>query len=149
MPRELPYRSSRRRARRLDHHAVKSRTLVIALVLALAEASLSEDWNLISRINLPVITQDGIGGLGNQTGLGDSVESVFFSPKAPTAGGWIRGVGPAFLLPTATDRALGAGKWGGGPTAIVLRQESGWTYPTADSRLRLLGVDERLMSVTW
>ena len=52
---------------------MKSRTLVIALVLALAEAYLGEDWNLISRINLPVITQDGIGGLGNQTGLGDSV----------------------------------------------------------------------------
>ncbi len=90
--------------------------------------SISEDWNLISRTILPFVTQDGIAGSGNQTGLGDTVQSIFFSPKAPTAGGWIWGVGPVLLLPTATDRTLGAGKWGGGPTAIVLKQVSGWTY---------------------
>ena len=90
--------------------------------------SISEDWNLISRTILPVTAQDGIVGSGNQTGLGDTVQSFFFSPKAPTAGGWIWGVGPVLLLPTATDQALGAGKWGAGPTAVVLKQESGWTF---------------------
>jgi hypothetical protein len=33
-----------------------------------------------------------------------------------------------FLYPSATDDALGAEKWGAGPTAVVLRQDSGWTY---------------------
>ena len=33
-----------------------------------------------------------------------------------------------FLWPTATDDLLGAGKWGVGPTAVVLRQEGPWTY---------------------
>lgn len=56
------------------------------------------------------------------------MQSIFFSPKEPTKGGWIWGAGPVFLLPTATDDLLGAEKWGAGPTAVLLKQEKGWTY---------------------
>lgn len=64
----------------------------------------------------------------SQDGLGDTLQSFFFSPKAPTGNGWIWGAGPVFLLPTATHDLLGAEKWGAGPTAVVLKQEKGWTY---------------------
>ena len=37
------------------------------------------------------------------------------------------GVGPIFLLPTGTDELLGAGKWGAGPTGVLVWQGSGWT----------------------
>ena len=37
------------------------------------------------------------------------------------------GAGPIFLLPTATDELLGAGKWGAGPTGVVVWQGNGWT----------------------
>lgn len=92
--------------------------------------SISEDWNMISRTIVPVINQDDVfPGAGNQFGLGDTVQSLFFSPKALTAGGWTWGVGPVFLLPTATDDLLGSEKWGVGPTAVALRQTAtGWTY---------------------
>jgi hypothetical protein len=91
--------------------------------------SLSEDWNIISRTIVPLIDQSDIfPGAGSQSGLGDIVQSVFFSPVEPTAGGWIWGVGPALLLPTATDDLLGADKWGVGPTAVALRQQGPWTY---------------------
>lgn len=90
---------------------------------------LNEDWNIISRTILPVVYQDDIApGAGSQTGIGDVVQSLFFSPKAPTSGGWIWGVGPAFLLPTGSDDLLTADQWGAGPTAVVLKQEHGWTY---------------------
>lgn len=90
---------------------------------------LNRDWNMISRTIMPVVSQDDIApGSGSQTGIGDIVQSVFFSPKAPTAGGWIWGAGPVFLLPTGSDDLLTADKWGAGPTAVVLKQESGWTY---------------------
>jgi hypothetical protein len=36
-------------------------------------------------------------GAGSQSGIGDLFQSVFFSPKAPTAGGWIWGAGPVML----------------------------------------------------
>lgn len=91
--------------------------------------SLNEDWNLISRTILPVIQQDDIfPGAGDQTGIGDIVQSAFFSPKAPTESGWIWGVGPAALLPTGSDDLLTTDKWAVGPTAVFLKQEGAWTY---------------------
>jgi hypothetical protein len=90
---------------------------------------LNADWNLISRTIVPLVTQDAVfPGAGSQSGLGDMVQSVFFSPKAPTAGGWIWGAGPVLLLPTGTEDLLSARKWGAGPTAVVLKQDKGWTY---------------------
>ena len=90
--------------------------------------SLNDEWNLISRTILPIVDQDNIPATGlSETGLGDTVQSFFFSPKAPTASGWIWGAGPVLLLPTATDEILGSEKWGIGPTAVVLKQTGPWT----------------------
>lgn len=90
--------------------------------------SISEDWNLISRTILPVITQNDMSdGSGRQSGLGDATESLWFSPAKPTDKGLIWGVGPVILMPTATDDLLGGEKWGAGPTAIVLKQIGPWT----------------------
>ena len=91
--------------------------------------TLNEEWNVISRTILPVVSQkDVFPGAGSQSGIGDIVQSVFFSPKAPTAGGWIWGAGPVLLLPTGSDDLLSAKKWGLGPTAVLLKQDHGWTY---------------------
>lgn len=91
--------------------------------------SISEDWNLISRTIVPVVWQDDvIAGAGSQSGVGDIVQSLFFSPKAPTASGWIWGAGPVILLPTGSDELLTADKWGAGPTAVALKQQGPWTY---------------------
>jgi len=90
--------------------------------------SISEDWNVISRTILPVIWQNDIAGdSGEQTGLGDTTQSLFLSPKNPGPSGIIWGLGPAFLVPTGTDDLLGTGKWGAGPTGVVLKQFGGWT----------------------
>lgn len=90
---------------------------------------LNPEWNLISRTILPVVWQDEIyPGAGSQSGIGDIVQSVFFSPKAPTAGGWIWGAGPVFLLPTGSDDLLSVKKWGAGPTGVALKQDGPWTY---------------------
>lgn len=89
--------------------------------------SLNDDWNVISRTILPIIDQD-IGG-SNASGIGDITQSLFFSPKKPTASGWILGVGPAFLLPTASEDELGTEQWAIGPTIVALKQtDDGWTY---------------------
>jgi len=90
--------------------------------------SLGDDWNLITRTIVPVIyAESPVKGGSDKSGLGDVVQSFFFSPKAPV-GGWILAAGPVMLYPTATDKALGFGKWGAGPTALALQQNHGWTY---------------------
>lgn len=64
--------------------------------------SLNAEWNVISRTIVPLISQDNVVPGSSESGLGDITQSLFFSPKAPTSGGLIWGVGPAFLLPTGT-----------------------------------------------
>lgn len=91
--------------------------------------SLSEEWNLITRTILPVIyAESPYPGVDSSSGLGDTVQSFFLSPKQPTAEGWVWGLGPVFLWPTSSDRLLGSGKTGAGPTGVVLKQSEGWTY---------------------
>jgi hypothetical protein len=91
---------------------------------------LTDTWNVISRTIIPFAAQsDVVPGDPHQSGLGDITQSLFFSPKEPLPGGWIVGAGPALLLPAATDASLGNGKWGLGPTMVVLKQTpSAWTY---------------------
>lgn len=91
--------------------------------------SLTDEWSLISRTIVPFAWQNDIAGnSGTQLGLGDTVQSLFLSPKAPGPAGLIWGAGPVFLFPTGTDALLGGEKWGAGPTAVALRQSGPWTY---------------------
>ncbi|MGK6315771.1 transporter [Neorhizobium sp. DT-125] len=88
--------------------------------------SLNDDWLVISRTILPIGYRDYFPG-ETVFGIGDITQSFFFSPKAPGPGGLTWGVGPVFLIPTATDDNLGTGKFGLGPTAVVLTQRDSWT----------------------
>ena len=90
--------------------------------------TLNNDWNLISRTIVPIVSQHDVAGRsGDQSGIGDIVQSLFFSPQKPTADGLIWGAGPVFLLPTASNSRLGGEKWGLGPTGVVLTQRGPWT----------------------
>ena len=40
----------------------------------------------------------------------------------------VLGRGTALILPTGKDDALGTGKWSGGPTAAVVREQGKWTF---------------------
>jgi len=107
--------------------------------------SLGEDWNFITRTILPVIHQDDVpvAGMG-ESGIGDALLSLFFSPTKPAFGRLIWGVGPAILLPTASDEMLGTEKWGVGPTAVFLRQEGPWTMGTLVNHVEsIAGADDR------
>jgi hypothetical protein len=105
--------------------------------------AISDRWNLISRTILPITYQAGVlPGMGDQFGLGDTVQSLFFSPREVGPGGWIWGVGPVFLLPTATDDLLGSDKWGAGPTGVVLKQQGPWTYGLLANYIDTVGGDD-------
>lgn len=89
---------------------------------------LTENLNLITRYIIPIVTQYNVTGEGaSQSGLGDATLSAFFSPSK-TKNGVTWGAGPAFLVPIATNSYLGTGKFGIGPTAVILKQANGFTY---------------------
>ena len=106
--------------------------------------SLGEDWNLITRTIVPLIDQQDIPAQGeSKSGLGDVVQSFFFSPKQ-AIGGWILAVGPVGLYPTASDDILGGEKWGAGPTVLALKQVGPWTYGVLGNHIwSVAGDDER------
>ena len=88
----------------------------------------NEDWNIISRTIIPMVSQKNISGIVDEEGLGDIISTNWFSPKAPSDSGWIWGVGPVLSLPTATEDILGTKQWSVGPSALALKQEGPITY---------------------
>jgi hypothetical protein len=95
--------------------------------------SLSNNWNLIVRWITPIIYQPlpvpQQPGPTLQTtgvyGLGDMNPSFFLTPKKSK---FIWGIGPTFVLPTATNTTyLGQGKLSMGPSVVALVQPAHWT----------------------
>jgi hypothetical protein len=88
--------------------------------------ALNPRWNMISRTIIPLIHQGSVTSPGSsQNGIGDIVQSLFFSPNKSEPFIW--GVGPAILIPSATNGFLGSKQLGLGPTVVMLKQQHGWT----------------------
>lgn len=89
-------------------------------------AKLNGNWNLITRIIQPIVWQPyPNANTGGEYGLGDMNPTFFLSPGKPNKLIW--GVGPAFVLPTATNDILGQGKFNVGPSIVALTQPGAWT----------------------
>jgi hypothetical protein len=96
-------------------------------VQPLIPITLNSNWNLISRTSLPFLHQSRTApGQDRSSGIGDIEQDLFLSPNAPTKRGWVWGIGPVLVLPTAADD-LGAKKWSAGPTAAAIKQQGPWT----------------------
>lgn len=105
----------------------KDRIIYVLNVQPVIPLSLGPDWNLITRVIMPIINQPSLfPGMGSATGLGDINPSFFFSPAKSE--GFIWGAGPTFTLPTATDRLLGSGKWSMGPAGVLLAIQGPWVF---------------------
>lgn len=90
---------------------------------------LNEDWNLITRTIIPVISQPAFDPWDDRTnGLGDIQFTAFLSPA--NANGLIWGAGPIVQLPTNSNDRLGNDRWGLGPSFVVLHLSKGdpWVY---------------------
>lgn len=90
---------------------------------------ISDKLITLSRTILPVEYADRKAVGSSKFGLGDMVESIYVGPMHSKV---IWGIGPAFMLPTATEDifSLGKDKWSAGPAAIVAYQTNGWTFAT-------------------
>lgn len=100
--------------------------------------SLNDQWNLITRTIVPVVSQPGFApGQDRENGLGDTTFSAFLSPA--DSGKWIWGAGMVILFPTATDDRLGADKWGVGPTVVALTTPGPWVIGSLFSNVWSVG----------
>ena len=88
--------------------------------------NLTENWNLINRVIVPVIYQDErIPGEGDVFGLGDITYQGFLSPAK--SGKFIWGLGPQLQMPTGMDR-LTSDQWSLGPAAVGLMMPGHWVF---------------------
>lgn len=110
--------------------------------------SLSPNWNLISRTIVPFVDQQDIRPGQSESGVGDIVQSLFFSPKAPTAGGLIWGVGPVFLIPSSTD-GISGDQFAAGITGVALKQSGPWTFGALANHLWDTGGGDTDISATF
>jgi hypothetical protein len=107
--------------------ASRDQTSQVVTFQPLIPFSVSPTWSIITRTVLPLIDQPGTAvGLGRVHGVGDTQFSAFLSPTR--TGSLVWGAGPALQLPTATNDALGQGKWGAGPTAGLQWSGTQWTF---------------------
>lgn len=109
------------------------RTQNVLNIQPVIPVSLTKNWNLVVRWITPVVYQPlsvtQASGFPTQTtgvyGLGDMNPSFFLVPKKSKI---IWGIGPTFVLPTATNTSfLGQGKLSMGPSVVVLVQPRHWT----------------------
>jgi hypothetical protein len=113
-------------------------------VQPLIPIQISQGWLLVPRIVATAVTYvpDSTRDSDGRVGLGDMVPTFFLTPAHVRRLIW--GVGPALLIPTATDSALGAGRWGLGPSFAVLSQpewgsggilvQNIWSLPSSSRR---------------
>ncbi len=89
---------------------------------------ISDDWQVITRTILPVISQPQLRpGQDRKNGIGDTTFTAFLSPVEPSFdGNLIWGVGPVALIPTASNDRLGQDKWGFGPSFVGLTIQGPW-----------------------
>ncbi|MGH8120479.1 MAG: neuromedin U [Gammaproteobacteria bacterium] len=82
---------------------------------------LNENWHLVIRAIIPIAHQPWPE---STNGLSDIGLNFFLTPGR--TGKFIWGVGPGFLLPTATDERIGTEKWSAGPAVAAAYFSGPW-----------------------
>ncbi len=85
--------------------------------------ALNDEWNLVTRTILPVISQPAPGD-DRTNGVGDLNFTGFISPRDP--GSLIWGVGPVLAFPTASDDVLGTEQYSAGLSVVMLTMPGSW-----------------------
>jgi len=100
---------------------------------------LNQNWDLVTRLIIPVVHQPFPE---STDGLSDINVQLFLTPAQ--TGKFIWGVGPAFILPTATDELIGTEKWSAGPAAAAVYINGPWLIGVvAQNVISFAGDDSR------
>jgi hypothetical protein len=81
-------------------------------------------YDLFLKTVIPLTHQPD--GNNYVNGLGDINPTLFVAPAANQTVLW--GIGPTVIMPTATNKLLGQGKWSIGPELVLIAMPGQWTY---------------------
>jgi hypothetical protein len=91
---------------------------------------LTDNWNLITRPVVPFLFGRPVfnpeTGFHGRSGLGDIAMVNLLSPNKPS--GFLWGIGPTWIFPTATKQNLGQQKWQVGPAVVGLYLSKEWIF---------------------
>ncbi len=100
--------------------------------LGLGRFAWSKDYHAVTGLDIPVVQVTPVApgqgqgrGSHHKVGFGDVGLASLVAPA--THFGVLWGVGPTFILPTASDNALGQGKWQAGPAVLGGYVAEHWT----------------------
>lgn len=114
-------------------------TLAVTNIQPVLPFKLNDDWNLVTRTILPIVSQPGLTpDQDRKWGTGDTLFTAFFVPA--DSADWIWGVGPAVQLPTTSNARLGKDEWGAGISAVALTMPGRWVVGGLISNV--WGIDE-------
>lgn len=109
---------------------------------------LSDNWNLITRTILPIVSQPGFtAGQDRENGIGNVLFTSFLSPT--NSGNIIWGVGPAIQLPTSTDDQIAPDEWAAGPSAVALIMPGRWVIGSLVSNVWELSGEQDINFFSW
>jgi hypothetical protein len=111
---------------------------------------ITEEWNLVTRPVVPLFVSQPHpeGGdptdVGRSTNFGDITLMQLVSPGPQLAGGWLLGLGPSWIFPSAGSNWTGSGRWQLGPAALAgylsdkwilgALLQNWWSFAGPDSR---------------
>jgi hypothetical protein len=114
--------------------------------LGLGRFEWAEGFNVITRLTVPFVETiplpPGPGSGERRSGFGDIQLGSVLAPNRSY--GFVWGLGPTFIFPSASGDALGQGKWQAGPAAVAGYQGKQWTaYALAQQWWSFAGDDDR------
>lgn len=90
--------------------------------------TIMEDWHILSKSEISWVHQkDTTGFSGTQEGWSDMIQTFFVTPRRSIGWDSYWGIGPTFVMPTASEDGLGSDQYSAGPSIAVFRQKGGLT----------------------
>lgn len=88
---------------------------------------LNNEWRVLSKTEISWVHQQDVTLSGTQEGWSDMIQTFFVTPRRSIGWDSYWGIGPTFILPTASEDGLGKEKYSAGPSIAVYRQTEAWT----------------------
>jgi hypothetical protein len=115
-------------------------TMSITNVQPVLPLKINENWNLIFRTIVPIVSLPSAGD-ERIKGIADIQEQIFLSPMKTKKVVW--GFGPTISLPTATAAPLSTGQFAMGPSVVALAMPGKWVVGAVVNNLwKIAGNDD-------